>query len=330
MLAKVSCVLAALSLTMAAFHSPIEKVRLEEAGFEQKWLDNKPKGIEHVIVIGVDGLSPDGIQNAETPNIDRMTAGGAVKWNVRTVLTSASSQNWASMIMGAGPEQHGIINNDWELNKHTLPPITQEADGRFPTIFSILHRAKPNAEIGAVYHWGGFGRLFQKNALNYDKHFSTEDSTAADFIQYVKNKKPVLGFVHFDHVDHAGHHDGHGSKVYYESVAKADSLIGKILAGIKDAGIAEKTLVILWADHGGIGKGHGGATPQEAEIAGVFYGAGVKKGYAIQQQVYTYDLASTIAFALGVEQPYAWIGRPVKPVFKGFDEPENLWLGEKP
>jgi len=288
-----------------------------------------PSGIEHVIVIGVDGLSPDGIQKANTPVIDSMIANGSVKWNVRTVLTSSSSQNWMSMISGAGPEQHGVINNDWEMDDHTLPPIVQEPDGRFPTIFSVLHKEKPNAEIGAVYHWDGFGRLFQKNAVNYDKRFSTEDSTATDFIRYIKDKKPTLGFVHFDHVDHAGHHGGHGSPEYYQSVVKTDSLVGKILQGIKEAGIEDKTLVIIWADHGGIGYGHGGATPQEAEIAGIFYGKDIKKGYKIEQQVYTYDLAATIAFALNIKQPYAWIGRPVKPVFEGFSEPENLWLGEK-
>jgi hypothetical protein len=288
-----------------------------------------PHGIEHVIVIGVDGLSPDGIQKAKTPVIHDIIATGAVKWNVRTVLTSSSSQNWASMISGAGPEQHGVINNDWELDDHSLPPIVQEADGRFPTIFSVLHKEKPEAEIGTVYHWDGFGRLFQKSAVNYDKRFSTEDSTATDFIRYIKDKKPVLGFVHFDHVDHAGHHGGHGSPEYYESVAKTDSLVAQILKAIKDAGMEDNTLVIIWADHGGIGYGHGGATPQEAEIAGIFYGKGVKKGYEIEQQVYTYDLAATIAFALKVTPPYAWIGRPVKPVFEGFSEPENLYLGEK-
>ncbi|MCF0064013.1 alkaline phosphatase [Dyadobacter chenwenxiniae] len=290
---------------------------------------DRPKGIEHVIVIGVDGLSPDGINKGKSPVLHDMIANGSVKWNVRTVLTSASSQNWASMIMGAGPEQHGIINNDWEIDKHTLPPIVQEKDGRFPTIFSIFHKANPKAEIGVVYHWDGFGRLFQKDAVNHDKRFGTEDSTATDFINYIKTKKPALGFVHFDHVDHAGHHGGHGSEEYYQSVAKADSLIGKILSALKDAGIMDKTLVIVWADHGGVGKGHGGATPQEAEIAGIFYGKDVKKGYKIEQEVYTYDLASTIAFVLGVQQPYAWIGRPVKPAFEGFKEPENLWKGEK-
>jgi hypothetical protein len=292
--------------------------------------EKTPEGIEHVIVIGVDGLSPDGIKKARTPVIDSMIANGSVKWNVRTVLTSSSSQNWASMTMGAGPEQHGIINNDWELDDHTLPPIVQEPDGRFPSIFSILHAQKPEAEIGAVYHWGGFGRLFQKNAVNYDRHFRTEDSTAADFAKYIKEKKPVLGFVHLDHVDHAGHHGGHGTPEYYRGVEKADSLIGDVLAAIKEAGIADKTLVILWADHGGIGQGHGGATPQEAEIAGVFFGKGVKKGYQVEQQVYTYDLAATIAFSLNITQPYAWTGRPVKAAFEGFSEPKNLWLGTKP
>ncbi len=287
-----------------------------------------PSGIEHVIVIGVDGLSPDGIAKAHTPVIDSMIANGSVKWNVRTVLTSSSSQNWASMIMGAGPEQHGIISNDWEIDDHTLPPIVQESDGRFPTIFSVVRAAKPEAEIGAVYHWSGFGRLFQKNAVNYDKRFSTEDSTAVDFIKYIKAKKPALGFVHFDHVDHAGHHGGHGSPEYYAAVAKTDSLVSDILAGIKQAGIEDKTLVIIWADHGGIGYGHGGATPQEAEIAGIFYGKGIKKGYKVEQQVYTYDLAATIAFALNVTPPYAWTGRPVKAAFEGFSEPANLWLGQ--
>jgi hypothetical protein len=291
--------------------------------------DRYPSGIEHVVVIGVDGLSPDGIRKAKTPVLDSMMAQGSVKWKVRTVLTTASSQNWASMIMGAGPEQHGIISNGWELETHTLPPIVREEDGRFPTIFSWVRKNIPEAEIGTVYNWKGFGRLFQKDAVNYDKTFPTEDSTATDFINYIKAKKPTLGFVHFDHVDHAGHHDGHGTPPYYEAVAKADSLIGEVLKGIKEAGIEDKTLVIVTADHGGLGHGHGGPTPQEAEIAMILSGKGVKKGYEIQQQVYTYDLASTIAFALKQGVPYAWIGRPIKAAFEGFDEPANLYMGHQ-
>jgi predicted AlkP superfamily pyrophosphatase or phosphodiesterase len=120
-----------------------------------------PGGIEHVIVIGVDGMSPDGIHHANTPNMNRMIANGAVKWNVRTVLPTSSSPNWASMIMGAGPEQHGVIDNDWERTDHALPPVVMGEEGIFPTIFGVIRQHNPAAEIGAVYHWAGFGRLFE-------------------------------------------------------------------------------------------------------------------------------------------------------------------------
>lgn len=287
-----------------------------------------PTGIEHVIIIGVDGLSPDGIHHARTPNMNQQIAKGAVKWNARTVLPTSSSPNWASMIMGAGPEQHGITDNDWERDDHSLPPVVMGDEGIFPTIFGVIRQQKPEAEIGAVYHWEGFGRLFEKNAVNYDRHFSTEDSTARDFADYLTRKKPLFSFVHFDHVDHAGHHDGHGSTQYYDAVSKADSLVGEILGAIKAAGIEQSSLVIITADHGGKGYGHGGPSIAEGEITMILSGKDIKNGYKIQQQVYTYDLAATIAFALNIVPPYAWIGRPIKSAFEGFSEPVNLWLGK--
>ncbi|MBZ5857460.1 alkaline phosphatase family protein [Flavihumibacter profundi] len=290
---------------------------------------NYPPGIDHVIVIGVDGMSPDGIRKANVPVLKKMVTDGSVKWNVRTALPSSSSTNWASMIMGAGPEQHGVLSNEWEKDNASLPPVVRGEEGIFPTIFSVVHQNRPDAEIGAVYNWDGFGRLFEKKAVNYDHTFSTEDSTTTDFINYIKAKKPVFAFLHLDHVDHAGHHDGHGTPAYLAAIGKADSLIGKVLDGVKAAGIEDNTLIIVTSDHGGKGYGHGGATIEEAEIAMFLYGKGVKKGYEIPEEVYTYDLAATIAFALNMESPYAWIGRPVKSAFEGFSVPANLWKGKK-
>ncbi|MVT41965.1 sulfatase-like hydrolase/transferase [Chitinophaga oryziterrae] len=286
-----------------------------------------PNGIEHVVVIGVDGMSPDGIRTASTPVMHKMIADGSVKWNVRTVLPSSSSPNWASMIMGAGVEQHGIIDNDWGRGEYSLPAIVRNEEGIFPTIFGVIRNSYPKAEIGAVYHWDGFGRLFEKSAVNYDKTFSTEDSTTTDFVQYLQQKKPLFAFLHMDHVDGAGHEYGHGSDEYYRAVAKADSLIGVVLAAIKKAGMEKSTLVIVTADHGGTGYGHGGATVEEAEIAMVLYGKDIRKGYIIPEQAATYDLAATIAFSLKIVPPYVWTGRPLKSAFHGFNPPANLWLG---
>lgn len=46
-----------------------------------------------------------------------------------------------------------------------------------------------------------------------------------------------------------------------------------------------------------------------------------KKGYTIEETVYQYDNAATVAFAAGLETPQAWIGRPVKSAFIGYDKP---------
>ncbi|QHT69929.1 sulfatase-like hydrolase/transferase [Rhodocytophaga rosea] len=277
--------------------------------------------IKHIVVIGVDGMSPDGVEKAATPYMDSLMKNGSYTLQARGVLPTSSSSNWASMIMGAGPEQHGITSNGWQPDDHILPAVTTGTEGIFPTIFGVIRQQHPSAEIGAIYNWKDFGRLFEKTAVNYNIHGQTEKETAELASTYIREKKPLFTFVHFDHVDHAGHETGHGTAAYYQTVALADSLIGQVIQAAREAGILEETVFIVSADHGGVGKGHGGETLGEIQIPFIVCGKGIKKGYQIKHTVYTYDNASTIAFLLGIEPPYAWIGKPVKSVVEGFPAP---------
>ncbi len=278
-----------------------------------------PPNAKQVVVIGFDGLSPNGLAKANTPTFDKIMSEGAYTLHARAVLPSSSSTNWASMIMGAGPEQHGITSNSWEKNNFVLPTVTQSEDFLFPTIFRLIDDQIDNAEIGAVYHWGGFGRLFEKTALDYDINAATEVETATLASAYIKEKKPTFTFVHFDHIDHAGHEYGHGSPEYYASVEKADAILAEVMEAIKASGMLEETLVIISADHGGLGKGHGGESLQEIEIPFILWGKSVKKNHRLRYPVYQYDNAATVAYALGVKLPLACIGKPVKNAFEGFD-----------
>lgn len=97
-----------------------------------------------------------------------------------------------------------------------------------------------------------------------------------------------------------------------------DSLITLIVNATKFANIYDQTMFLLISDHGGIGYGHGGETLEEIEIPFILFGRGIKKNYKITQPVYVYDTAATVAFALDLEVPYAWIGRPVISAFEGF------------
>ncbi len=289
---------------------------------------HSPTGIEHVIIIGIDGMSSEGLHDAVTPVMDSLITQGSIVWQARAVLPSVSSPNWASMIHGAGPEQHGITSNDWQPDGTGMPPVIVGENGRFPSIFDIVRAQRPTAEMGSIYHWDGFGRLYDRQAVNHDAHYSTPDSSAQQFSQYLATHKPVFAFIQLDHVDGAGHRHGHMSEGYLQSITHADSLIGIILEGIHQAGITDNTLVMITSDHGGIEYGHGGETLEEMTIPVIFSGRGIKSGYQVQQPTYIYDLAATAAFALRLSPPYAWIGRPIVSAFSGFDEPENRGTGQ--
>ncbi len=268
------------------------------------------------IVIGCDGMSPDGIIKADTPVMDKMMKDGAWTLHARGVMPTSSSPNWASMIMGAGPEQHGVTSNDWERDKFEIAPIAKSDEGFFPTIFGLVRKQHPDAVIGSIYDWDGFGRLTEKKSIDLDKDCDGPTKTTEAAVAFIKEKKPTFLFVHLDHVDHVGHEVGHGTPEYYKSVEEADRYIGQILGAVSDAGLAEETVVLVTADHGGVKKGHGGATMAEIEIPWILAGPGVAKGREITAPVNTYDTAATVAHVLGVPMHEAWIAKPVLSAFE--------------
>ncbi len=272
-------------------------------------------GVEHVVVIGVDGLSPDGIARAKTPNLVALAARGVSTMHARGVMPTVSSPNWASMIMGAGPEQHGITSNEWTPEKAAIQPTARGTGPMFPTIFGLARQQRPSGKIAVFHDWDGFGKLFERSAADVIDHPKGPVETTEHAIAYLKAEKPMLTFIHLDHVDHAGHEKGHGTLDYYQSVEEADRLIGLVLTAIEEAGMTKSTAVLVTSDHGGVGKKHGGNTMAELEIPWLLAGPGVKRAKVLEGPVNTYDTAATVAYLLGLKPPAAWIARPVTEAF---------------
>lgn len=270
---------------------------------------------DHVVVLGFDGMSPNGIEHANTPVFHELMRQGAWTLHARGVIPTVSSPNWASMIMGAGPAEHGVTSNDWQPGKFDISPICVGDGGIFPTIFGLTRRQRPDAVMGVFHDWTDFARLLEPKAPDVVKHGNGPDETMDAAIAFVKQRKPTLTFVHCDHVDEAGHKFGHGSPEYYKAVEKADALTAKFLAALKEAGIAESTVVLITSDHGGIGTKHGGSTMAEIEIPWIVAGPGIRAGHELRTPVRTYDTAATLAWLLGVTPPECWIARPVREAF---------------
>lgn len=279
-------------------------------------IDAQVKGVNYVVLIGVDGMSPDGVNKANTPIMDNLIQRCAYSMSARAVMPSSSSPNWSSMLMGAGPEQHGVTSNDWRPDKFQLPPTEVGPGGIFPTIFSLLREQQPSVITACFHDWGGIGHLFERDAVNRIEDTDGPVHTTERAVSYIIEKKPNFTFIHLDHVDHAGHGHGYTSPEYYKSVEEADRLIGKTITGLTAAGMIEKTIIIITSDHGGVGKGHGGASKAEMLIPWIITGPGVVQGKELKSYINIYDTAATIAYVFGLKTPKSWIAKPVLESFE--------------
>lgn len=285
----------------------------EQPGKEQ--MENAPK---HVLLIGFDGLSAYSLTHgAEMPTFRKLMETGAYTLENRSVLPSSSAVNWASMFMGAGPELHGYT--EWGSKKPDLPSRVLTENGIFPDIYGMIRQTNPEAELGFIYEWDGMRNLVDTLSVDYlqPAALSGEDTETAvkDVVAYLKDKKPAFCSVIFGEPDGAGHGKGWESPEYYAMLTHLDQALAQIVKAVDEAGMRDETVIILAADHGGIGTGHGGKTMNEMQTAIVFNGKGIRKGFQIPESTMVYDIAATIGYMFGIDQPQVWIARPIRSIF---------------
>src|SRR6185437_1049810 len=269
-------------------------------------------GVQRMAVIGIDGLSVEGVRSAKAVHLQALMGNAAWTLEARGVMPTLSSPNWESIITGSAPEQHGITSNGYLKKKIALQPSCIDAEGRFPTIFEILRQQRPSSRIAVVHDWDGFADLLEKQVPDLLQHERGPAKTTEAALKEWNEHKPTLLFVHLDNVDHAGHEYGWGSKEYLSAVADADRYAGEMVDSFLTGGDA---MVLVTSDHGGKGRNHGGNTLVEIQIPWILAGPEAAPG-KLSAPVNTYDTAATIAWVLGLQTPACWIARPVTAAFR--------------
>src|SRR3989338_11062228 len=103
------------------------------------------QGLDKVLLIGVDGLRPDALLQAATPNIDSLIAEGAYSVEARTGLHTLSGPGWSNILTGVWENKHGVKDN-----------LFKEANyAQYPTIFTRIENFKPssNTDVVASLDW---------------------------------------------------------------------------------------------------------------------------------------------------------------------------------
>jgi len=275
---------------------------------------------KRIVMIALDGISVEGFKQAHTPNLDALMAEGALSMTTRVVMPSVTLPNWTSHLTGSGPEQHGVVDNGWQIDKFKLPAVVKDVQGYYPSVFTVVKEQMPHVKTAFYYNW--INLFYPHNQKNFDEVSYLKDDAyienynkAFDFI--VKNKKdPTLVFLYSVHTDHAGHSHKWMSPEYIKSIEEADVQIGLFLEKMKKEGLYESTNFMFLSDHGGIEYGHGGVSVDEMIVPWGVTGPKIKKGLKIEEPNNTVNTATMILHLFGLKKPLAWTGEVLDSVFK--------------
>lgn len=275
---------------------------------------------KRVVMIALDGISVPGFTTAHTPHLDALLAEGALSLTTRVVMPSVTLPNWTSHLTGSGPEQHGVVDNAWQIDKEHFPPVKADSKGYYPSVFQVLKEARPECKTAFYYNWINLFYPYNNKFLDEVSYLEKDAyipnyEKAFDFI--VRNQdSPMLVFLYSVHTDHAGHTSQWMSPEYIQSIEEADVQIGLFLEKMKKEGLYEDTYFMFLSDHGGVNYGHGGMSTDEMIVPWGITGPGIKKGLKMDEPNNTVNTAATILHLFKVKQPLPWTGEIPHSIFK--------------
>jgi predicted AlkP superfamily pyrophosphatase or phosphodiesterase len=240
------------------------------------------------------------------PTLMQMRREGAGTWQAFTVVPSITLISHTSMLTGVQPDKHLIDWNDWKPEKGLV---------QVPTVFAL---AKVKGLTTALF--AGKEKFKHLNVPNTVDSFDVPEfaakTVAETAAQCITEKKPNLCFIHFADSDGAGHKFGWGSPEQKQAFADVDAALKVIRDAIDKAGIANDSVIIISADHGGHDKTHGSTRLEDMHIPWIVWGKGVKRDFEITKRVSTCDTAATALWLLGVPLPESMDGKPVASAFR--------------
>lgn len=224
----------------------------------------RPAGRPNIVLVTIDTLRADrvgayGARSPATPVMDRLAADGCLFESaiVQVPLTRASH---ATILTGLYPFQHGIRDNfapPLDPAHRTLAEILKTqgyATGAFVGSFIVNTQSGLNHgfdEFDDTFETGGKGSAF---FTEYQRRAAQVEERAGPWIERVAGR-PFFAWVHF-YDPHAPYtppppyNTRYAKNPYDGEVAYTDEILGRLLARLARLGIADRTLVILTADHG--------------------------------------------------------------------------------
>jgi hypothetical protein len=261
-------------------------------------------GGKKVIFIGIDGVRPDALALANTPNIDYLIANGAFDENATTNSATFSGPGWADISTGVTVNKHGVNSNSYD-------PSFNFVD--WPSWLDIMETEDPSINTVSVTSWDLFHAAISYNIdrrvmhNGYDIGWDTADLRIKnDAKNILSNNDPDVMFVYFENTDGVAHSYGTLAQQTLDEIALIDGYIGELISAIEGRSTfaTEDWLILVGTDHGRTDAGsHGGTSPDEKWTFYIASGTGSEQGSTVTGASSVTHAASALKHMLGSIDP---------------------------
>ena len=214
---------------------------------------------KYVIIVSMDGFRHDYPDIYHTPNLDKMARNG-VRAEMIPSYPSSTFPNHYAIATGLVPDHNGLVNNtfwDEEIGKMYSISGTAKQDPRYYFGEPIWNTAQRQGVLAGVNYWVSSDFLVNGSRPRYYRPYEGDlisyearvDSTIA-LMQLPRKDRPRLLMIYLDEPDHTAHEYGPLDLRTYDQVTRTDAIIGRLRDGLRKAGLAKRTDLIVLADHG--------------------------------------------------------------------------------
>ena len=238
-----------------------------------------------VLMIGMDGVRPDALQVAVTPNLDGLIAGGLFSPDALNDDITISGPGWSAIHCGVRSGKHNVVDNSFAGQNYL----------QYPGWLERVETAHPEWNTLSASQWSPINGQIVGSSADVIVNPSSASQATQTVVDALQNGDPHTVFVHLDDPDYAGHAYGFSPFVfpYLDAIEAMDVLIGQMLGAMEARPnyAEEDWLVLVTTDHGGIGTTHGGNSMEERRVFVI------ASGGSVAQQTVERDTLSVIGVA---------------------------------
>jgi predicted AlkP superfamily pyrophosphatase or phosphodiesterase len=219
-----------------------------------------PAAPQTVLLISLDGFRWDYIDRPYAVEVRKLAARGVRATRLIAAFPTKTFPNHYTIVTGLYPAHHGIVSNTmWDdaIGKtFSMSARDVMIDTRWWGGEPLWVTAVKQGKKSASFFWPGSDVVIDSQYPTYYRVYdgkipnSERVRGVLDWLALPRDSAPVFVTMYFSDVDGAGHDFGPDAPQTDSAIARVDTAVGAVVAGLAARGLDDRVNVIVVADHG--------------------------------------------------------------------------------